>query len=78
MLGAAGAAEAAFCALAVHAGIAPPTLNLTPPDPACAGMNLVPLRAVHRDLRAALTNSFGFGGTNAALVLKKFDRERTS
>lgn len=70
MLGATGAAEAAFCALALRDGLVPPTINLTTPDPAC-DLDYVPLQARKKTLRYAMSNSFGFGGSNAVLVLKK-------
>ena len=69
LLGAAGAVEAIFSILAIKEGIVPPTLNLDAPSPGCADMDLVPHRAKERKVRAALSNSFGFGGTNASLVL---------
>jgi len=69
LLGAAGAVEAIFSVLAINEGIIPPTLNLDNPSEACDGMNLVPHQAGERPVRAALSNSFGFGGTNASLVL---------
>jgi 3-oxoacyl-[acyl-carrier-protein] synthase II len=68
LLGAAGAVEAAFCALAIRDSIAPPTLNLENPTAETA-IDLTPKVARKRPIRAALSNSFGFGGTNAALVL---------
>ncbi len=68
LLGAAGAVEAIFSVLALRDQIAPPTLNLTDPDDA-GGLDLVPLRAKPRRIRHVLSNSFGFGGTNASLVL---------
>lgn len=68
LLGAAGAVEAIFCALAIKNGIVPPTLNLDNPSDSC-DMNLVPHVAQDRKVRTALSNSFGFGGTNASLVL---------
>lgn len=68
LLGAGGAVEAAFCALAIRDGIVPPTLNLEHP-PVDSQLNLTPLHARRRPVRAALSNSFGFGGTNACLVL---------
>jgi 3-oxoacyl-[acyl-carrier-protein] synthase II len=71
LLGAAGAVEAAFCALAVERGVAPPTINQDKPDPAC-DLDYVPNQARELPLRAALSNSFGFGGTNASLVLRRF------
>jgi len=69
LLGAAGSVEAIFSILAMRDGIAPPTLNLEDPSEGCSGIDLVPLRAKERQIRAALSNSFGFGGTNATLVL---------
>jgi len=69
LLGAAGSVEAIFSALAIRDQIAPPTLNLENPSESCRGMDLVPLKAKERKIRAALSNSFGFGGTNASLIL---------
>lgn len=68
LLGAAGSVEAIFCALAIRDGIAPPTLNLDDPSVETA-IDLVPHAARRRPIRAAMSNSFGFGGTNAALIL---------
>jgi 3-oxoacyl-[acyl-carrier-protein] synthase II len=68
LLGAAGAVEAIFCALAIRDGIAPPTLNLDNPSVETE-IDLVPHQAKKRPITAALSNSFGFGGTNATLVL---------
>jgi 3-oxoacyl-[acyl-carrier-protein] synthase II len=68
LLGAAGSVEAIFTALAMRDGVLPPTLNLTDPSVDTA-IDLVPLVARERKFKAALSNSFGFGGTNAALVL---------
>ncbi len=72
LLGAAGAVEAAFCALAIRDGIVPPTLNLDNPSLETP-IDLVPHKAQKREVRAALSNSFGFGGTNAALVLHRVE-----
>ena len=72
LLGAAGSVEAIFCALAIRDGIIPPTLNLDNPS-FDSPINLTPHKAVKKKIRAALSNSFGFGGTNAALVLKAPD-----
>ena len=67
LLGAAGAVEAIFCVKAMNEGVAPPTLNLdTPPE---TGINLAPKAAVEGDFDLVLSNSFGFGGTNACLVM---------
>jgi 3-oxoacyl-[acyl-carrier-protein] synthase II len=68
LLGAAGAVETIFCALAIRDGIAPPTLNLDDPSVETE-IDLVPHQAKKRPIAAALSNSFGFGGTNATLVL---------
>jgi 3-oxoacyl-[acyl-carrier-protein] synthase II len=71
LLGGAGAVEAIFCILAMRDQIVPPTLNLHNPDEGTDGVDLVPLTARKREVRAVLNNSFGFGGTNASLVMKK-------
>ena len=70
LLGAAGAVEAIFCLLAMRDGIVPPTINLENPD-VITQLNLVPLIAQKRQVNVAMSNSFGFGGTNAALILSK-------
>ena len=72
LLGAAGAVEGAFTALAIKHGMIPPTLNLENPSFE-SEIDLTPLKAKARDIKYALSNSFGFGGTNAALVLGKLD-----
>jgi len=69
LLGAAGAVEAIFSILAIRDQIAPPTLNLH--DPVQSILNLAPLNAVEREINVVLSNSFGFGGTNASLVMGK-------
>jgi 3-oxoacyl-[acyl-carrier-protein] synthase II len=69
LLGAAGSVEAIFCVLAMRDGIVPPTLNLETPS-AETKLNLVPLKAQEKKVSAVLSNSFGFGGTNASLVFK--------
>jgi len=71
LLGGAGGIETVFTALAIHDGIIPPTINLNNPDPEC-DLDYVPNMARKAELETAMTNSFGFGGTNAALVLKKY------
>ncbi len=68
LLGAAGAVEAIFCLLAMRDQIVPPTINLENPDVETK-LDLVPLKAQKRDVRATMSNSFGFGGTNACLIL---------
>ncbi|MEL7466080.1 MAG: beta-ketoacyl-ACP synthase II [Pseudomonadota bacterium] len=70
LLGAAGAIEAIFCVLAMRDGIAPPTLNLEDPSVE-TDMDLAPLKAVEREINVTLSNSFGFGGTNASLMFRK-------
>ncbi len=73
LLGGAGAVESIFCILAIRDGIVPPTLNLHNPDDGTEGVDLVPLTAKKREVNAVLNNSFGFGGTNASLVMKRVD-----
>ncbi len=69
LLGAAGSLEAALCALALRDGVLPPTINLDDPDPDC-DLDYVPHEARSVSVEHAMSNSFGFGGTNAALILK--------
>ncbi len=73
LLGGAGAVESIFCILAMRDQIVPPTLNLDNPSDACAGVDLVPHVAKKRRVKAVLNNSFGFGGTNASLVMRSLD-----
>ena len=70
LLGGAGAVESIFCILALRDQIVPPTINLDNPSEGCEGVDLVPHVARKRAVRAVLNNSFGFGGTNASLVLR--------
>jgi 3-oxoacyl-[acyl-carrier-protein] synthase II len=72
LLGAAGAVETAVCALAVAKGCVPPTINLVDPDPECT-LDYVPNTARRRPIRHAMNNSFGFGGTNCALLLSQLE-----
>ncbi|UPT64606.1 MAG: beta-ketoacyl-ACP synthase II [Hyphomonadaceae bacterium JAD_PAG50586_4] len=72
LLGAAGAVEAIFCALAIRDGMIPPTLNLDNPSVETA-IDLTPLTAKKKPVKAAMSNSFGFGGTNAAVILTAVD-----
>jgi 3-oxoacyl-[acyl-carrier-protein] synthase II len=72
LLGAAGGLEAGITALAVHHQMAPPTINLDEPDPEC-DLDYVPNRARSLAVTYALSNSFGFGGTNAALLFKRYE-----
>jgi 3-oxoacyl-[acyl-carrier-protein] synthase II len=73
LLGGAGAVESIFCILAMRDQVVPPTLNLDNPSEGCAGVDLVPHTAKERKVKAVLNNSFGFGGTNASLVMKAVD-----
>ncbi|MCH8189372.1 MAG: beta-ketoacyl-ACP synthase II, partial [Proteobacteria bacterium] len=70
LLGAAGSVEAIFCILAMRDGIVPPTLNLENPSDDC-DLDLVPLEAKRKEVNTVLSNSFGFGGTNATLIFTK-------
>jgi len=72
MLGGAGGIEAAFTALTVQQQCAPPTMNYENPDPAC-DLDYVPNTAREMRIRAAMSNSFGFGGTNAVIIMKRFE-----
>jgi len=71
LLGAAGGIESIFCAMALHDGILPPTINLDNQDPEC-DLDYVPHTARKKNFEYALNNSFGFGGTNSCLILKKY------
>ncbi len=71
LLGAAGSVEAIFSILAIRDSVIPPTLNLEDPDNSCRGINLVPNFTQEKNVNVVLSNSFGFGGTNATLILKK-------
>jgi 3-oxoacyl-[acyl-carrier-protein] synthase II len=70
-LGAAGAVEAIFCTLAIHEGVVPPTINYETPDPEC-DLDYVPNEAREADVGVAVSNSSGFGGHNASIVLRRF------
>jgi len=72
LLGAAGSVESIFSILAMNHGIVPPTLNLHTPAPEAEGINLVPLKAQEHSVNIAMSNSFGFGGTNASIIFKKY------
>lgn len=72
LLGAAGGIEAIACTLAIQNGTIPPTINYEYPDPEC-DLNYVPNKAIKREVNVAMSNSFGFGGHNATIVLKKFE-----
>ncbi len=72
LLGAAGAVEAIFSIMAIRNNVVPPTLNLHDCSEGCRDIDLVPLQAKERKVRAVLSNSFGFGGTNASLILADY------
>ena len=72
LLGGAGGVEAIFTILTLSRGVIPPTINYETPDPEC-DLDYVPNQARKADVRVAMTNSFGFGGTNAVLIFKKFE-----
>lgn len=69
LLGAAGGIEAVFSVMALHTGLIPPTINLENPDPEC-DLNYTPHKAIERRLKAVISNSFGFGGTNGCIAFK--------
>ena len=71
LLGAAGGVEAVFSVLAINRGVVPPTINLDEPDPQVAGLDLVPHHAREARVDVAMSNSFGFGGTNGTLVFRR-------
>ena len=74
-LGAAGAIEAIVTIQTIREGCVPPTINLDDPDPAGEGLDLdAERRPQRRDIRIALSNSFGFGGQNTALIFRRWDR----
>ncbi|MGV8713177.1 MAG: beta-ketoacyl-ACP synthase II, partial [Nitrosomonas sp.] len=70
LLGAAGGVEAVFSALTIHHQVAPPTINLVNQDPQC-DLDYIPNTARDMNINVALSNSFGFGGTNGTLVFRK-------
>jgi len=72
LLGAAGGIEAIAAVKAIEEGIIPPTINLDTPDPQC-DLDYTPHRAVQREVRVAMSNSFGFGGVNSVIIFKKFE-----
>ena len=74
LLGAAGSIEAVITVLALMHGVAPPTINLTDPDPAC-DLDYVPNQARQVEIRTAISNSFGFGGHNSVLAFRRFEQD---
>ncbi len=73
LLGASGSVEGVFLTKALSEGVIPPTLNLTDPDDDAQGFDLTPLESKKRDIKYALSNSFGFGGTNGTILIKKME-----
>ena len=73
LLGAAGAVEAVFTIMAIQNQTCPPTLNLENPADELEDFDLVPLKAKKREIKAAMSNSFGFGGTNSSVIFKKYN-----
>jgi 3-oxoacyl-[acyl-carrier-protein] synthase II len=71
-LGAAGGVEAMFCTLAIRDNVLPPTINLDTRDPEC-DLDYIPNESREADVRTAVSNSFGFGGHNACIVLRRFE-----
>ncbi|MCK4649324.1 beta-ketoacyl-ACP synthase II [bacterium] len=74
LLGATGGAELIACLLALEKGIIPPTMNYEYPDPDCQGLDFVPNQARKKEVKVAMSNSFGFGGHNAVLIIKKLEK----
>lgn len=72
LLGAAGAVEAVLTIMAIKDQVCPPTLNLENVEEAISDMDLVPLKPKKREINAAMSNSFGFGGTNSSIIFKKY------
>jgi 3-oxoacyl-(acyl-carrier-protein) synthase len=71
LLGAAGSTEAIFAILSIRDGIFPPTINYDEPDPEC-DLDYVPNVARRKSIQTAMSNAFGFGGTNATVIFKKY------
>jgi 3-oxoacyl-[acyl-carrier-protein] synthase II len=71
LAGGCGSLEAAICVQVLRSGVLPPTINLHSPDPRC-DLDYVPNQARRADVEVAMSNSFGFGGHNASLILRKF------
>lgn len=73
MMGAGGITEAIACIQCIREGVVPPTLNLENPDEKCVPLNYVPGEAQKKDVKAAMSNSFGFGGQNSSVIFKKYE-----
>ena len=74
LLGAAGGVEAAICAMVIKNGVIPPTINYENHDPECGDFDFVPNVAKEKDVKIAMSNSFGFGGHNVSLIIRKFEK----
>jgi 3-oxoacyl-[acyl-carrier-protein] synthase II len=72
-LGAAGAIEAIATIMSIRTGIVPPTINLEDSDAAAAGLDLTPVKSRRREIEVAVSNSFGFGGQNSAVVFRRWN-----
>ena len=73
MMAAGGITEAIACIQSIRTGMVPPTINLENPDEECQGLNYVPHKAIKKEVKAAMSNSFGFGGQNSSVIFKKFE-----
>lgn len=73
LLGAAGGVETAICALVIQRGVIPPTINYENPDPECGDLDFVPNIAREKKVKIAMSNSFGFGGHNVSLIIRKYE-----
>ncbi|MFP4014273.1 MAG: beta-ketoacyl-ACP synthase II [Chitinispirillaceae bacterium] len=73
LLGASGGIEFIASIMAIRDGIVPPTINYDDPDPECGDLNFTPNQAVRKEIRYAMTNSFGFGGHNASIIIRKYE-----
>ena len=76
MLGAAGAVEALICCKAIQEGVIRPTINLQNPDPAC-DLDYVPNKSRNSDIHIAMSNSFGFGGHNSVIIIRRYPDGRS-
>ena len=78
LLGGAGGIESVFSVMAIRDQVSPPTINLDNLDPECAGVDIVGKTARQMKIRAAMKNSFGFGGTNSTVIYKAFEPDGTA